>query len=372
MSRKYLTRRDVAKGLGTAGLIGLAGCSTGDSGDSGDGGDNTTTSGGGTTTGGGGSDFRVGMVYTSAGLGDEGFNDSAQDGLQRAVEDFGIQLQEAEPSDSSQYSTFLRQYASGDYDLVCGLSFEMNTAMQQVASDFPDQPFTIVDTAVDLENVASYLFREHEGCYLVGKAAGLLTQQEFSAGAGKTNTTTSVGFLGGKRNPVIEKFHAGYEAGIKSFETSIDFKTAYAGSWTQPSKGKSIAESMYNDGVDIVFPAAGGTGLGVFQAAQEDGRFAFGVDKPQSVATPKYADVILGSMVKRVGNMFYRSVENTMNGNHRGGQTQTFGVEREGVNLVWGEELGDDIPQDVKDAVSQARQGIINGDISVPSQTYDN
>lgn len=382
MSRKYLKRRDVAKGLGIAGLAGLAGCSTGDGGDGG--GDNTTTDSGGdgTTTGGdgttqeqtttsGGEDFSVGMVYTSAGLGDEGFNDSAQDGLQRAVDDFGITLNEAEPDSSEQYSTFLRQYAQGDYDLVCGLSFEMQTAMNQVSSDFPDTDFAIVDTAVDSSNVASYLFKEHEGCYLVGIASGLLTQMEFSAGAGQTNTDPHVGFIGGKRNPVIEKFHAGFEAGINSFDTNIDMDTAYAGTWSSPSTGKNLAESMYNDGADIVFPAAGGTGLGVFQAAQDDSRFAFGVDKQQSISTPEYANVILGSMVKRVGETYYQAIEATLNGNFPGGEVETLGIEREGVDLVWGDQLGSEIPQDVADEVDAARQGIIDGSISVPSTTYD-
>ncbi|MFB6197083.1 MAG: BMP family protein [Halobacteriaceae archaeon] len=352
MSKKRLTRRQATKGLGIAGLTALAGC-------------------GGGSGGGGGEEFGVGMVYTEAGLGDEGFNDAAQDGLMRAKEQLGITVNEAEPASQDQYSTYLRQYAKKEnIDLVCGLSFEMQNAMTQVSQDFPDQPFTIVDTSVDQPNVASYLFKEHEGCYLVGKAAGLLTQREFQAGAGKTNTTTSVGFIGGKRNPVIEKFHAGFEAGINSFETSIDLQVAYAGTWSSPSKGKSIAESMYNEGADIVFPAAGGTGLGVFQAAQDRGKFAFGVDKPQSEATPKYADVILGSMVKRVGNAFYNSIQKTMNENHGGGQSYVLGLEKEGVNLVWGNQLGSKIPQDVKNAVSSARQGIINGAISVPSTTY--
>lgn len=352
MSRKYLTRRDVAKGIGAAGLLGVAGCS-------------------GITGGGGGDELNVGMVYTAAGLGDEGFNDSAQDGLYRARDELGVTVEEIEPGGSDQYAPSLRQLARGDYDLVCALSFEMQTAVQNVASDFPDQNFTIVDTSVDSDNVASYLFKEHEGCYLVGKAAAMLTQDEWSAGAGQTNTTTLVGFLGGKRNPVIEKFHAGFEDGVGSLSTTVDINSAYAGTWSSPSQGKSIAESMYNDGADIVFPAAGGTGLGVFQAAQEDGRFAYGVDKKQSEATPDYANVILGSMVKRVGNTFYTSIENVQNDEFNGGEVQTLGLEREGVDLVWGSELGSEIPSDVKTAVEDARQGIINGDISVSSTTYE-
>jgi basic membrane protein A len=239
--------------------------------------------------------------------------------------------------------------------------------MQQVASSFPDQQFTVVDTAVDASNVASYLYKEHEGCYLVGQMNGMLTQMEFSAGGGSTNGDNVVGFIGGKKNPVIEKFHAGYKAGIEAFDTDIEFRSAYAGTWTSPSKGKSIAESMYNEGADIVFPAAGGTGLGAFQAAQEQERYAVGVDKEQSKATPEFADVILGSMVKRVGEAFFRSISSTIEGNHQGGTVTELGVERKGVNLVLGDQLGSELPEDVTSAVDEARQGIIGGDISVPA-----
>ncbi|MFB6252985.1 MAG: BMP family protein [Halobacteriaceae archaeon] len=349
--KKIFSRRKALKSLGIAGAGTIAGCMGFGGGGGGNGGDQ----------------FRVGMVFTTAGLGDEGFNDAAMDGLQRAKKELGISFNYAEPESSDQYSTFLRQYAKGDYDLVCGLSFEMATAMNQVAKDFPNQPFTIVDVAVKGDNIASYLFKEHEGCYLVGIMNGMLTQRQLSAHGGSTNEEKIVGFVGGKKNPVIEKFHAGYKAGIKSFEEDIEFLSAYAGTWTRPSKGRSIAESMYNEGADIVFPAAGGTGLGVFQAAQAKNRYAVGVDKPQSKATPKYADVILGSMVKHVGEAFYRSIQNTMNNNHRGGDQVVLGLEREGVALVYGTKLGDNIPQEVKSQVSSVRKKIINGKIDVPS-----
>lgn len=386
MSRKYLTRRDVAKGLGAAGLAGLAGCSTGDDGDGADptttdnggmdttepGGDETTTEGGDDTTTAEEVDFSVGMVYTSAGLGDEGFNDSAQNGLQRAVDDFGIEISEAEPDSSEQYSTFLTEFAQQGYDLVCALSFEMVSATNSVAEQFPDTNFALVDATSDLDNVASYVYREQEGSYLVGTAAGMLSQRNYSAGGGSTQSAQHVGFVGGMRNPVIEKFHAGYEAGINQFDADFEFDVAYAGSWTDVQGGKNIADSMYNDGADIVYPAAGGTGLGVFQSAQEQGRFTFGVDQEQSITVPDYANVILGSMVKRVGNTYYTAIEQALNDNFPAGEVFSLGLEEEGVDLSWGDQLGSEIPQDVQDEVSSQRQGIIEGDIDVPATTYDN
>jgi len=381
MRRQNATRRRVLKGIGVAGIAGLAGCSGGGDGgdgsgsDGGDGGDGSGSDGGdgsgsdGGDGGDGGSEepFTVGMVYTEAGLGDQGFNDSAAEGMQRAQDELNVEVTEAEPEGSEQYSTFLREFAQSN-DLVCGLSFEMLTPIQEVASQFPDQRFTIVDAGVDASNVASYLYKEHEGCYLVGQMNGMLTQMGFSAGSGSTVPgTNSVGFIGGKKNPVIEKFHAGYKAGVEAFDAEIDFRSAYAGTWTSPSKGKSIAESMYNEGADIVFPAAGGTGLGAFQAAQEQERFALGVDKEQSKATPEFSDVILGSMVKRVGEAFFQSIQNTIEGSHQGGEQVALGVEREGVDLVLGDQLGSELPADVTSAVDEARQGIIGGDISVPA-----
>lgn len=373
MTSDRLTRRDVAKGLGAAGLLGLAGCVS--TGGDGDGGGNTTTGGGngGNGTGNGttqrtsiNSDISVGMVYTSAGLGDEGFNDSAQDGMQDAQEYLGIDVTSIEPDGSDQYLPSLNRLAGG-HELVCGLSFEMATAMQNAAEQNPDQQFTIVDTSVDADNVASYLFREQEGSYLVGKMAAMLATMDFSAGGGSTNPdTTQVGFIGGKRNPVIERFHAGFKAGAE--ENGAEVLANYAGSWSDIPQGKSIAENQYNSGADVIFPAAGSTGIGAFQAAQEMERFVFGVDKRQSVSAEDYADVILGSMVKRVGEAFYTSIENVIADEFNGGTSQRLGLEAGGVELAYGQQLGGEIPADVKSGIDEARQGIIDGDITVPEQ----
>ena len=225
----------------------------------------------------------------------------------------------------------------------------------------------IVDSTVDADNVATYIFAEEEGSFLVGHLAGALTTMDFEAGAGATaGDSTSVGFVGGVESPLIKRFEAGYTAGAKHASEDVDVQTAYVGDFDDPSGGKEAALSMYDSGADIVYHAAGNTGTGVFEAAQEQGRFAIGVDRDQSVTAESYADVILGSMVKRVDTAVYNAVEETVNDEFEGGRTVPLGLEEDGVEAVYGQDLGGEIPQEVKDAVASAREEIIAGDLEVP------
>ena len=309
------------------------------------------------------------MVYATGGLGDGSFNDQAQTGIQQAAEEFDISFDESEPDSVSQFATYQQQYAqetNPDYDLVSCIGFLQADSLSQTAPDYPDQDFMIVDSVVDADNVRSYTFKEHEGSYLVGQLAGLLSSQSFSAGESSTaGDSTNVGFVGGVESGLIKKFEAGFTAGVKAVNSDIDVQTSYTGSFSEPSAGREAATSMYSSGADIVYHAAGNTGIGVFQAAREEGRFAIGVDRDQSVTTD-YADVILASMVKRVDTAVYNAAEATVNGNFEGGTSTSLGLAEEGVANVYGSELGDQIPDDVKSEVDSARQGIVDGDISVP------
>jgi basic membrane protein A len=310
------------------------------------------------------------MVYATGGLGDGSFNDQAQQGIQQAVEDFNVEYQPAQPDEVAQFGNYQQQFASStdpDYDLVSCIGFLQSDALSETATNYPEQNFQIVDSVVDEPNVGSYVFREHEGSYLVGVLAAHLTSMSFSAGAGSTDSdSTNVGFVGGVESSLIQKFEAGFTAGVKATNDDIDVQTSYVGDFNDPSGGQSAALSMYNSGSDIVFHAAGNTGTGVFQAAQEEGRFAIGVDRDQSVTKESYANVILASMVKRVDTAVYNAVEATVNDSFQGGQTTTLGLDDDGVACVYGQQLGSEIPEDVKTAVSDARQGIMDGDISVP------
>ncbi|MBX0322576.1 BMP family protein [Halomicroarcula sp. F13] len=346
-----VSRRTLLGSLGAATATGLAGC----------------------IGGGGGSDAaaRVGMVYATGGLGDGSFNDQAQTGIVRAEEDLSIAYDESQPESTSDFGTLQQQYAQSsdpDYDLVCCIGFLQADALTENASQYSDQQFMIVDSVVDASNVGSYVFAEHEGSFLVGLMAGRLTTTSFSAGAGSTaGDSTNVGFVGGVESDLIKKFEAGFTAGVKYASDDVDVQTAYVGGFNKPAAGQEAAISMYDSGADIVYHAAGNTGTGVFQAAQEAGRFAIGVDRDQSVTKSSYSDVILASMVKRVDNAVYSSVEDVVNDEFQGGSVTTLGLEQNGVEAVFGQDLGGDVPQEVKDEMSTARDDIIAGEISVPT-----
>ena len=363
-----------ALGVGLAGCIGGSGSDQEDttttSAD--DGSDESDTEDGGetTTTSEESSDqTNVGMVYATGGLGDKSFNDMAHTGVQQAESEFGISYKNAEPGSPSEVGTLQRKFAQSsdpDYDLVSCIGFVQAEPLAKNAEQFSDQKFTIVDETVEADNVASYRFKEHQGSFQIGHLAGLLTDREFSAGAGETNGDLTVGFVGGLEIPLIKKFEAGYKTGVKHANADIKVNTAYVGAWNDPAKGQEIARSMYDKGADIIYHAAGGSGTGVFKAAQGMGKFALGVDADQSKTLPDYSDVILASMVKRVDEAVYRSIDNVRNGEFEGGSVNNLGLESDGVAAVYGDELGSEIPDEVKTALEDSRQKVIDGDISVP------
>ena len=380
-----LDRRRFVKAASAAGLVGLAGCSGGPSDDGSDGSDGDDGSDGSDDDGMDGSDgddgsdgsdeppATVGIVYSDGGLGDNSFNDAAQQGILQAEEEYGIEYSEAEPDGAGEFGQFQQRYASStdpEYDLVSTIGFNQGDALSETAPQYSDQNFMIVDTVVDEPNVANYVFREEEGSFLMGVLAGRLTETDFSAGAGSTAPdSTNVGFVGGVDSPVIRKFEAGFEAGVDHASDDVDVITSYVGSYADPSGGQEAALSMYQSGADIVYHASGATGVGVFQAAQEEGRFAFGVDQDQSVSEPSFSDIIVASMVKRVDTAVFESIENVINDDHQGGSTTALGLQSNGVECVYGQEIGGQVPDEIVTAVTEARDEIIAGNIDVPDTT---
>ena len=353
-----LDRRTLLGSLGATTATTLAGCI-----------------GGGGSDGGSDAAARIGMVYATGGLGDGSFNDQAQTGAVRAEEELSIAYEESQPDSTSEFATLQQQYAQSTdpaYDLVCCIGFLQADSLTDNASEYPDQQFMLVDSVVEADNVGSYIFREHEGSFLTGLLAGRLTTMSFSAGAGSTaGDSTNVGFVGGRESDLIKRFEAGYTAGVKYASDDVDIQTAYVGSFNDPSGGQEAAISMFDSGADIVYHAAGNTGTGVFQAAQEAGKFVIGVDRDQSVTKSSYSDVILASMVKRVDNAVFSAIDDAVNDSFEGGATTALGLEQDGVEAVYGQELGSEIPQEVKDEVNTAREDIIAGDISVPTDPKD-
>ena len=370
-------RRRFLQVAGIAGVAGLAGCTGGpeDDGENGAGDDGSGDDSASDDGDDGTAETNVGMVYALGGLGDESFNDAAQRGIIDAAEEFNVSYDESQPADAGEFSQFQRLYAEStdpDYDLVSCIGFAQLDALSEVAPDFPEQNFMLVDDNLDEPNVASYEFKEEEGSFLVGALAALLSSRSFSAGAGETaSDSTNVGFVGGVDAPLIRRFQAGYEAGVDYVSDDIDVITSYVGDFADPSGGQEAALSMYESGADVVYHAAGGSGVGVFQAAQDQGRFAIGVDSDQSLTEPDFADVILASMVKRVDSAVYESVENVVNDEFQGGSQVELGLEDEGVSCVYGDGIGDEIPEEVKTEIDEIRDGIIAGDIVVPDDPDD-
>jgi basic membrane protein A len=370
------TRRRFLTTVGTAGVVGVAGCTGGPTDDGTETEDDgTPTDGDGTPTEAEESATRVGMVYATGGLGDGSFNDQAQQGLFEAEGNFEIAYQEAQPDSVGEFGNFQQQFAEStdpDYDLICCIGFLQTDALSTTAENYPDQQFMLVDSVVEAPNVASYVFKEEEGSFLVGQLAGLLTTSEFSAGGGATDPdSTTVGFVGGVESDLIAKFEAGFTAGVNYASEDLDVLTNYVGDFNEPAGGKEAALSMFDSGADVVYHAAGNTGTGVFQAAQERGRFAIGVDRDQSVTKESYADVILASMVKRVDTAVYEAIEAAVEGTFEGGTVVSLGLEQDGVDIIYGQQLGAEVSADVKDAIATSRRAIVDGDISVPTDPDD-
>ena len=297
--------------------------------------------------------MRVGIVFDIGGKDDKSFNAAAWEGVKRAAKDFPITLRDVEPGDPTSIEPSMRAFAERGYDLIIGVGFAQEPIMKKVAADYPNLKFAIIDGVIDLPNVASLIFKEHEGSFLVGMIAG------------RTTKTDRVGFVGGMDIPLIHKFATGYEEGAKYANPKVQVFRNYVGTtdsaWNDPSKGKELAKAQIERGADVVFQAAGNSGLGVFDAAEETSRLAIGVDSNQNWVKPGF---ILTSMIKRVDVAVYNAVRESLEGQFAGGLHQ-FGLENEGVGYALDDYNRSLIPQAVLDEVERAKKEIIAGRIKV-------
>jgi len=308
-------------------------------------------------------DFKPALIFDEGGRGDRSFNDSAYEGLNRAATELKFTPEFAEPSQGSDRAMFLHQYSSMGFDPVIGVGFLFSEDIRGVATEAPDTRFICIDYA-PLEgeqiapNLAAIRFREHEGSFVVGALAAMMT---------KSNV---IGFVGGAEGPLIRKFEKGYTAGAKHVKPDITVLSAYAGTtgaaFSNPAKGTELATSMIDGKADIIYSAAGTTNFGVFKACKERKIFAIGVDSDQS--DPKeYPDVILTSMLKRTDNALYQVLLEAHAGKPIGGLRE-FGLKEEGVGYVLNESNKHLIPQDVVDKMEALKKEIIDGKIEVPFQ----
>lgn len=307
--------------------------------------------GGGAAAGGPESKFKAAIVLDTAGLGDQSFNDSANRGLERAKTELGSETQVYETSQPSDYEPSLAKAPAQGSSLTFAIGFLQTDALTNVAAQNATAKFAIVDSVVDAPNVASLVFKEEEGSFLVGVVAGLMTK------------SNKVGFIGGMEVPLIKKFEAGFRAGVMTVKPDAKVLVAYAGSFSDPGKGKEIALSQYAGGADVIYHASGGTGLGLFQAAQEKGAgfWAIGVDSDQYHLAPKNT---LTSMMKNVDVAVFETIKATKEGNFKAG-TVVFGLKENGVGLA--PTTDKNTPKEVLDRTNALAKLIIEGKLTVPT-----
>ncbi len=273
-----------------------------------------------------GSDVRVGIVLSTGGLGDLSFNDSAYRGLVRAEDELGIDFDYIEPADTAEDETALRRFAEMNYDLVIGVGFQMADSLEIVAADYPHIRFAHVDHFFEdiLDNVVTLNFAEHEGSFLAGALAALVSE------------TGTIGYVGGVDFALIHRFEGGYYQGAKYIDEDIEILRRYADDFGDPARGREIALGMADDGADVIYHAAGGTGTGVFEAAEEEEIYAIGVDANQNHVAPGR---IIASMLKRVDNTVFDVVESVVDGTYEGGENLFYSLADDGVGITSLDEL---------------------------------
>jgi basic membrane protein A len=317
--------------------------------------------------------IRVGIVFDIGGKDDRSFNAAAYEGVKCAETgrkpdgspcdkpSLGVMLRDVEPGNPTSIEPAIRAFAERGYDLVIGIGFAQAPIMELVAKDYPNINFAIVDGASQLPNVASLKFKEHEGSYLVGMIAA------------KESKTGVLGFVGGMDIGLIHRFATGYEEGAKAARPDarviVNYVGVTDGAWNNPGKGKELALAQIGKGADVIFTAAGNSGLGAFDAVEQAGRdpdgrathFVIGVDSNQNGLKPGF---VLTSMLKRVDNAVYQIVSDVVKGQFRGGE-HVYGLESDGVAYAMDRFNQPLISPEILREVEQAKQRIIAGEIKV-------
>jgi basic membrane protein A and related proteins len=317
--------------------------------------------------------IRVGIVFDIGGKDDRSFNAAAYDGVKCAENgkhpdgkpcdkpSLGIMLRDVEPGNPTSIEPAMRAFAERGYDLIIGIGFAQAPIMEIVAKDYPNINFAIVDGASELPNVASLVFKEHEGSYLVGMIAA------------KESKTGVLGFIGGMDIGLIHRFAKGYEEGAKAARPDarviVNYVGVTDGAWNNPGKGKELALAQIGKGADVIFTAAGNSGLGAFDAVEQAGkdpqgranRFVIGVDSNQNMVKPGF---VLTSMVKRVDNAVYQIVSDVVKGQFKGG-FHVYGLDADGVAYSMDDFNRALIRPETITQAEEARRRIIAGEIKV-------
>ncbi|MDX8335124.1 MULTISPECIES: BMP family lipoprotein [Cetobacterium] len=297
--------------------------------------------------------IKVGLILAMGGLGDKSFNDSAYAGLLKAQKDFDIEVKYVEPNSWMEDAYFLEEYSQNGFDLIIATSYTAQDAMEEISSKFPNTKYAIVDTrAKEGANIASLVFDESQGSFLVGAIAA------------KMSKSGKIGFIGALDIPLINRFKSGYEQGAKYINPEISVITTYVGGdapFNDPLKGKEHAYSLANQGIDVIYHASGNTGIGILEGVKEKKIYGIGVDCDQD-------DIVKGqvltSMLKNVNNAIYKVIEDTVNGNFQG-KVYNFGLKENGVGTTEFKYTSNIVGKDNIKLVDKIKEDIINGKIEV-------
>ena len=298
-------------------------------------------------------EFVPAIVFDMGGKFDKSFNEAAYAGAERFKKETAIAYREFEVTNEAQREQALRNMARRGSQVVVGIGFSQASGMERVAREFPNLKFAIVDAVVDLPNVQSIVFKEHEGSFLVGMAAAMASK------------TGKIGFVGGMDIPLIRRFALGYEEGAKYVNAKIEIYRNMTGTtpaaWNDPTRGGELARSQFDRGADVIYAAAGATGLGVLQAAKDKGRLAIGVDSNQNHIHP---GSVLTSMIKRVDLAVYEAFKAARDGTWRAG-VRSLGVAEGGVGFSLDQYNRGLITPEMERRLGQARTDIVAGKIKV-------
>jgi len=305
-------------------------------------------------------EFRPAIVYSGGGKFDKSFNESAYMGAERFVAETGLTYVDFEPEGDAQIEQALRNYAGQGYSPIVAMSFAAEEAVEVVAEDYPDIQFVLIDGEVDLPNVRSVAFREHEGSFLAGLMAGMASQ------------TGTVGFIGGMDIPLIRRFGCGYKQGVVAANPDATILESMTGTtdaaWSDPVRGGELARIQIDQGADVVYAAAGGTGLGVLQMAHDMGKLSVGVDTNQNYLHP---GSVLTSMVKGVDEAVYDAFIDASQGAFTPG-TLNLGVAENGVRVAMDENNAPLVTDEMKARLAAAEAAIKDGSLVVHDYMSDN
>ena len=353
MRSKWITCVAVVLAVGMLGAV-ATGCSS----------KSSTTGSGGTTPA--KAKIKSAMVTDIGGLGDKSFNDLSYAGLQRANKELGVEIKVLESKEPTDYESNLTQLASAGFNPIFAVGFLMTDTVSKVSTATPDVTYAGIDEffAPTIPNVVGLNFKEQEAGYLAGVLAGALTTQ--TKVDPRINNKLVLGFVGGMEIPPVQRYQAGFIAGVKKANPNVVVKSVYTGSFTDQQKGFEAGKALIEQGADIVFAAAGQTGLGSAKACQENKALFIGVDADQYLTIPNIKDTIVTSAVKKIDNAVFDTIKKAVDGTLKGGDNVLYGIKEDGVGLSPFHEWDTKLPADIKAQVDAARQEVVDGKVTVP------